>query len=245
MAYAYQKQVEAYRESFRKAIASQRGDPDSIVLANEGVFLQETASAWDYIERRFYYVYGYGPKKVGDLTHEYYSSLNADAKKKYLTVLGPGCVYWGGPDAALNPHAIMKYQILETIFSGSKGYRLWYFDDADLLDMKYMAEATSLLGPIEDIFQEGSLVEIGKVISNSGHMRAVEKGKKIALLVADYSNYEGKKTTVEAQLHLNGRYRMHDLESQKVIKTLGPGEVQIKVALDKSRTKVLLLEALE
>ena len=176
-----------------------------------------THKAFDF-EGMQAYIYCYhgsykgSPQQIG-----YQLQLRQRGAGKYanplVPTLSPGLTYMH-PVNSLDPHAQMKYQILEAAMAPKfQGYNIYAGADIDLSDLRYIAEANQILARFEDIFIDGSVIKGLKVSGTNATAQAKRLGDHVLLFVADYSTYQHIKTQVEVVLPENLKDSYTDVES--------------------------------
>ena len=168
------------------------------------------------------------------------SSLHANVgeKVKIVPILSAGfpfCAY----DSDISAEMI-KWQILETVASGAKGFGFWGCCPIDALDMKYIAESIEILLPVEDIIFEGTPISEVKLTDINGNtfVKGVESGKGAVILISEYS-FQPK----EAKIKYNVKedVKVIDLSTFKQVGELTPLEPVFTVTLDKERAKLFFI----
>jgi len=158
-----------------------------------------------------------------------------------VPVFGSGLLYMG-PSFCLDPHAIMKYQLLEAVFSTNlAGYGVWHFHDDDLNDLRYMAEANRIISRIEDILIDGQNIDKVKLLSGQGNVRAKRYKGETVILVSDYSTYEAIPLKVDLRYKVESPMKVTDIETGEVVTTLSPTQSDFSVILRENRARVLVV----
>lgn len=147
----------------------------------------------------YHQTYQGSPKRIGDQLHSRQEAAGKYANPMVPT-LSPGLTYMH-PVCSLDPHAQMKYQILEAAMAHKAlGYNMYAGSGIDLGDLRYMAEANEILSRFEDIFVDGEVVKGVKVLGTNASARAKQLGEHVLLLVSDYSTYQSRMTEVTVSL---------------------------------------------
>jgi hypothetical protein len=123
----------------------------------------------------------------------------------------------------------MKYQILEAMMAPNfSGYLMYAGKDIDLGDMKYMAEANTLMIRFEEIILKGKSIKPIEINEWSG-VRIKTLGSKGLVLVSDYSTYEPEEKVVRFSSNELSEKTLIDAETgEKVTPVLGIYNVKIK-----------------
>lgn len=200
-------------------------------------FAASSLNAFDYDIRQTYInwmtsSFDGSPKLIGDSLYTSQEKLGVYARPLVPT-LSPGLTYMH-PACALDPYAQMKYQILEAMMAPKfSGYIMYAGKDIDTGDMKYMAEANTLLQRFEDIIRNGTAfnpIEISKW--------SVVRVKKLnghgIVLVSDYSTYEPEEKTVQfSSGDLSGE-TLIDAETGEEITPIN-GTYEVKISDERAR----------
>jgi len=194
-------------------------------------FAAETLNCFDFESQQSYInCCGYpgAPKVMGDRVVGKQRDLGKYALP-YLPTISPGLTYWHCL-LGLDPHVIMRHQILEMMIGGPKalGYTIYAGGDFDLGDMKYTAEANAIIARFEDIITEGKVLdEIIAVGTNESSVRVKKLGEELLVLVGDYSTYEPVST--EILFILPQAKKLVDVETGETIKPTGDGVYKISI----------------
>ena len=154
-----------------------------------------------------------------------------------VPTLSPGLTYMH-PANSLDPHAQMKYQILEAAMAPKAfGYNMYAGGDIDLGDLRYIAEANEILSSYEDIFIDGEVIKGVSVSGTNNSARIKRLGDHILMMVADYSTYQHIKTRVKVTLPENLKDRYTDVESEEELIPDASGK-QLTVNLGERRVRL-------
>jgi len=156
---------------------------------------------------------------------------------------GPGLDYCN-PFNSLDPHAVMKYQMLETAFAiPMAGYHMYAADDIDAGDLKHMAEFNKLVSEYEDMIIDGKPVSgVSCTGTSRSSARLKELNGKYLLLVSDYSTYEETPTTVKVTLPFTPKAKLKDVETGRTVLRLRGNKKTFEITLGKSRARVFSFE---
>ena len=148
---------------------------------------------------------GFSPKAMSDHFTARQKALGKYARP-FVPTIGPGLTYWHRL-LCLDPHAVMRDQILELMMvPKALGYTVYAGSDFDLGDMKYAAEANTILSRFEDVFVRGDVVDgIGVTGTSESSVRAKKLGGEMLVLVGDYSTSEATPTRIAFTLPGGGR----------------------------------------
>lgn len=176
--------------------------------------------------------FGGSPKLGGD--YLYNSQIRLGNKALPLApTLSPGLTYMH-PVCALDPYAIMKYQIMEAMMAPNfAGYHMYDGKDIDLGDMKYMAEANALMVLFENIIRNGKAEKPIEINGWSG-VRIKSLDSEGLVLVSDYSTYEpvGKNVSFSSSI-LSGQ-TLIDTETNEAIRPVN-GIYYVKINENRAR----------
>lgn len=200
-----------------------------------------TQKAFDF-EGMQAYIYCYyssfqgSPKRIGD-----HLQARQEAAGRYanpmVPTLSPGLTYMH-PVCSLDPHAQMKYQILEAAMAHKfLGYNMYAGADIDLGDLRYMAEANEILACFEDIFVDGVVIKGIKVSGANSSARAKRLGEHVLLLVADYSTYQTSRTEVTVGLPEHLADKFTDVETGEEV-VPSDAALNFKVSFSDRRTRL-------
>lgn len=133
---------------------------------------------------------------------------------------------------------MLKYNMLEVIGAGGKGFGFWGECPFDAADMKAVAEVVGMLAPYEKIILEGKAE--GKVTVRSGNAVAkrVTSPAGSLLLVSEYSRRPLK---VELECPVSERSRVIDLSSGRQIAEITETEPLFTLNLEKDRAVMLYI----
>jgi len=184
----------------------------------------------------FYRAYQGSPKKIGDQLQLFQNAAGKYANP-IVPTLSPGLTYMH-PINSLDPHAQMKYQILEAAMAHKfLGYNMYAGEDIDVGDLRYMAEANEILARFEDIFIDGEVIKGIKVAGSNSSARAKRLGEHVLLLVGDYSTYEDVRTEVDVELPKFLAEKFKDVETGEEIVPTNKG-LKLKVTLRDRRARL-------
>lgn len=173
------------------------------------------------------------PKRVGDVLHQIQKDLGEYAIPLAPT-LAPGLTYMH-PVCCLDPHAQMKYQILEAMMVPKfGGYTMYAGQDTDLGDMKYMGEANAIMIRFEDLVMDGEALEPITIREGLSGVRIKKKGNEALVLVSDYSTYKPKETVVKFSTKELGGRALVDVETNEKIAPNG-NEYTVKIKKERAR----------
>jgi len=152
---------------------------------------------------------------------------------------GPGLDYCH-PFNSLDPHAVMKYQMLEAAFAlPMAGYHMYAAEDVDGGDLKYMAEFNKIVSNYEDLIIDGKSVSgVSCTGTSRSSARLKELDGKYLLLVSDYSTYRDIPTTVKVTLPFTPKAKLKDVETGRTALRLRGNKKTFDITLGKSRARV-------
>jgi len=204
--------------------------------------------AFDSFSGQFYihcYTGGYrgSPKLIGDGIARMYTKMEKYAPG-FIPLLAPGLVYMHAA-CAIEPYEVMKYQILEMIFAlPLKGYSVYAGSDTDLGILINMGVANRIIQAYEDIILDGEVVTEGlKGAGPKGSVRAKKLGKKMLILVSDYTTFTPQKTTLQVSIPaVNKNSVLTDVETGEKLTELVAGQGDFEVEINTNRARVFLCE---
>jgi len=205
--------------------------------------------AFDYFSGQYYIhcyreAYQGSPIRIANLIARRYSTMGKYANN-FAPLLAPGLVYMN-PACAIDPYEVMKYQILETAFAVPlKGYAVYAGNDTDLGILINMGAANRIISAYEDIIMEGEVVTEGliKGTSSKGSVRAKKLGKRMLILVSDYTTFAEKKTVLKVNIPpVKKKCILTDVETGRKLTELAAGEGNFEVELNANRARVFLCE---
>ena len=151
-------------------------------------------------------------------------------------LLCPGYPFVEAFDCDNSPE-MLKYNILESIAGGAKGFGFWGECPLDAADMKAVAETVNLLLPAEDIILNGHPYEDAPV-SGEIFVKGVMCADKALVFISEYSRRPCE-AVVKSPLS-GGTVKIVDLETGKEM-VLPAGKVEFPVSLHENRVKVFLV----
>lgn len=113
----------------------------------------------------------------------------------------------------LHGRANLKPSIVEAIVHGANGFYTWYTSDPDAKTFSDIAEALNLLVPYEDIFNNGTRIEIGSPADTHACLVEGKTGQTV-LYVAWDGNNKNVGMTIPVTLPLEGKYRLSDVANK-------------------------------
>lgn len=195
----------------------------------------ESLSCFDFNSQQTYLCTVPGtPKDAGDWALGEQKRLGPHALA-YVPTISPGLTYWHCL-SGLDPHAIMRDQILEMMMAAPKalGYTIYAGGDFDLGDMKYTAEANALLSRFEDIIVDGEVVEgVSARGTEQSSVRAKKLADEVLVLVGDYSTYEPVAT--EVSFTLRQAKALADVETGETLQAGDDGTFKLTLKGSRSR----------
>jgi len=237
-AWQYGKCVEAFRKGLQEHLRkSKKGTPEDIKMVDCVFHGKSTLPFLDYSNTMAYINYEslWSPRKLGDKVAE----RSVPGHLNYA-LLCSGLVYEGLDNNGLDPHEINKYQILETVMSGSrKGFSFYASSCDDLLDWKYMAEAVNILAKVEDIIIDGKITNRAEIGASAGHVRTLEKGSEALILAAEYFTYENLPMDIEVIFKPKEEVKVIDVETGKQVAVISPNKPSFEVQLTRDRARLL------
>jgi len=202
-------------------------------------FAAASLKCFDFESQQSYINCGRGSvKEMGDRALAKQKRLGRYALP-YVPTVSPGLTYWHCL-LGLDPHVIMKHQLLEMMIAAPRafGYNVYAGGDFDLGDMKYTAEANSIIARFEDIITDGKVIDdVVATGTSESSVRAKKLGNELLVLVGDYSTYKPVPTEV-IFIMPNGK-KLPDLVDIETGETLKPGsDGTYRVVIKESRQRI-------
>ena len=105
---------------------------------------------------------------------------------------------------------MLKWNMLEAISGGARGFGFWGECPFDAKDMRALAEVVNMIAPYEDIIAEGHPNENVKCLTKNAVVKRINSPKGTLIFVSEYSNkpldviieYPLKDRTVQKKVHL-------------------------------------------
>ena len=185
----------------------------------------------------YHQTYQGSPKQIGQQLQ-----LRQEGAGKYsnplVATLSPGLTYMH-PVNSLDPHAQMKYQILEAAMAPKAlGYNMYAGAETDLGDLRYIAEANAILSHYEDIFIDGEVIRGVGVSRKNSSARIKRLGDHVLLLVAEYSTYLPIERQLKVTIPANLPETYTDIETGEQLFISGY-ERQLSVSISDRRARLL------
>ena len=133
---------------------------------------------------------------------------------------------------------MLKYNMLEVIAGGGKGFGFWGECPFDAADMKAVAEVVGMLAPYEKIILEGKAEGKVTVCSGNAVAKRVTSPAGSLLLVSEYSRRPLK---VELECPVTERSRVIDLSTGRQIAEITETEPRFTLNLGKDRAVMLYI----
>ena len=131
---------------------------------------------------------------------------------------------------------MLKYNMLEVLAGGGKGFGFWGECPFDAADMKAVAQVVKMLGPYEKIILNGQVNENVRVVSGNALARRLTFGEGNLILVSEYSRRSLK---VELECPVTVHSRVIDLAAGEQIAEISPDNSRFTMVLDKERAVML------
>ena len=157
---------------------------------------------------------------------------------KQMPVVGAELTYMDSMND-YQPHAVLKCLLLELACAGISGYHIYPFGDIDLMDMKCMNEALSIIQKVEDIVINGLPEDWAE--ANKGNVRTLKWGQDRLICVSEYSTFENVPVIIKVTCPANEDLSVIDVETGKQIANLSAGKGAFEVRLGRERCKVLYI----
>ena len=133
---------------------------------------------------------------------------------------------------------MLKYNMLEVIGGGGKGFGFWGECPFDAADMKAVAEVVGMLAPYEKIILEGKAEGKVTVCSGNAVAKRVTSPAGSLLLVSEYSRRPLK---VELECPVTERSRVIDLSTGRQIAEITETQPRFTLNLGKDRAVMLYI----
>lgn len=241
-----QAAIDCRREA-EKYLGSKGIPPSQLKFYNDGYYiggnvqkvpdselvLRAFAAAFDYYGEQFYInCYGHfrgDPGLVGERAVQINQLYGKFVKQ--FPCMGTGLAYMD-PVHDLQPHKLMKYQLMEIFAAGVHGFHLFPWRDVDLLDLKFAAEAIHMILPVEDIVIDGKLIDSEAISVSEGRTHGVSLKEESVIIVSDYTVIrDGPKAVTFRYAGLNRSLNVIDLWTKKKIGELSPERKDLELHL--------------
>ncbi len=133
---------------------------------------------------------------------------------------------------------MLKYNILEVIAGGGKGFGFWGECPFDAADMKAVAEVVRMLGPYEKIILKGKVGGKVSVLSGNAVAKRVDSPDGTLVLVSEYSR---RPLSVNLECPVSAPSRVIDLSTGKKIAEISETAPRFTMNLDQNRAVMLYI----
>lgn len=131
---------------------------------------------------------------------------------------------------------MLKYNMLEVIAGGGKGFGFWGECPVDAADMKSVAQVVGMLGPYEDIILNGRADAEVKAVSGNAVVKRVRADRGSLVLVSEYSR---RPLSVKVECPVAEPSRVIDLSTGKQIGRITPENPVFTMNLKQDRAVML------
>ena len=131
---------------------------------------------------------------------------------------------------------MLKYNMLEVIGAGGKGFGFWGECPFDAADMKSVAEVVNMLVPYEKVILDGKADAAVSVPSNNALARRIQAPQGSLILVSEYSR---RPLEVTVECPVTEESRVLELNTGKEIGKISAQNPRFTVKLDKERAVML------
>ena len=131
---------------------------------------------------------------------------------------------------------MLKYNMLEVIAGGGKGFGFWGECPVDAADMKSVAQVVGMLGPYEDIILNGRADAEVKAVSGNAVVKRVRADRGSLVLVSEYSR---RPLSVKVECPVADPSRVIDLSTGKQIGRITPENPVFTMNLKQDRAVML------
>ena len=156
--------------------------------------------------------------------------------RKVLPLLSTGFP-WNPYHVDMAPRMV-KWEILESIASGAKGFGFWGCCPIDAKEMQEISEAIRQLYPLQDIIQKGHPINSIEDLTHSVFVKGVEYENNALILVSEYSK-KGKRGNIK--YNVESEMSVIDLPSGNVVSRISPGNSNFHVELDEHRARLFAI----
>lgn len=152
-------------------------------------------------------------------------------KAPIAPILCAGYPYVYAFDSDLNAE-MLKYNMLEVIAGGGKGFGFWGECPFDAADMRSVAEVVKMLGPYEKLILSGTPGEQVTAVSKNAVVKRIESPEGSLVLVSEYSK---RPLSVEIECPVDKASKVVNLSTGAVIGTITPDKPRFTVELKNER----------
>jgi hypothetical protein len=138
-------------------------------------------------------------------------------------------------DSDLNAE-MLKYNMLEVIAGGGRGFGFWGECPFDAADMKSVAEVVGMLVPYEKLILSGTPGERIKALSQNAIVKRLESPEGSLVLVSEYSR---RPLTVSISCPVDKICKVINLETNKTIGNISPENPTFSVDIKNERAVML------
>lgn len=131
---------------------------------------------------------------------------------------------------------MLRYNMLEVIAGGGRGFGFWGECPLDAADMKAVAQVVNMLSPYENLILSARPTSNVKVLSANAIVKRLESPQGSLILVSEYSR---RPLEVEIECPVNSPSRVVDTATGKVLGQITSARPGFKVHLDKDRAVML------
>ncbi len=132
---------------------------------------------------------------------------------------------------------MLKYNMLEVIAAGGRGFGFWGECPFDAADARAVAEVVAMLAPYEELILRARPVADGATVpAGNALARRLQAPDGSLVLVAEYSR---RPLEVVVRCPVAKAARVIDLRDGKCIAALAPGQPEFRVRLDQDRAVML------
>ena len=131
---------------------------------------------------------------------------------------------------------MLKYNMLEVIAGGGKGFGFWGECPVDAADLKSVAQVVRMLGPYEDIILNGQADAEVRAVSGNAVVKRVRSKRGSLVLVSEYSR---RPLSVKVECPVTERSCVVDLSTGRQIGEVTPGNPVFTMNLKQDRAVML------
>lgn len=135
---------------------------------------------------------------------------------------------------------MMRWQMLETLASGARGFGFWGVCPMDATDMAAVADVVRMIMPVENILATGKPIPAANLrdLSRSACVKGVETKDGAVLLVSEYST-QTRKALVEYRV--SSEADVLDLATGQKVATIALDRPTFPIVLEKDRARLFFI----
>lgn len=135
---------------------------------------------------------------------------------------------------------MMRWQMLETLASGARGFGFWGVCPLDAADMAAVADIVRMILPVENILSTGLPIPPANLrdLSRSACVKGIESKDGAVVLVSEYSTAV---RTALVEYRVSVETEVLDLATGQKVAAIAPDRPTFRVGLDKNRARLFFI----